>query len=152
MHFLSLFFNEKLKKKKTNSVLPGFPWLSTSHILQQKKMVSRTSVGYFHQTFAEIGETHIHLKEYVVYTVDPLTISGVRDANHPCSWKFTYNYSWPISSVAHPGIQPTTDRSRGGGFVEDGLERVSQVAARPAVMNSTWKDPRSSEVLGGPLV
>lgn len=42
--------------------------------------------------------------------------------------------------------------SRGGGFVEDGLERVSQVAARPAVMNSTWKDPRSSEVLGGPLV
>lgn len=31
-----------------------------------------------------------------------------------------------------------------GGFVEDGLERARQVAGRLAVVNSTWKDPRSN--------
>lgn len=31
-----------------------------------------------------------------------------------------------------------------GGFVEDGLERARQVAGRPAVVNSTWKDPPSN--------
>lgn len=31
-----------------------------------------------------------------------------------------------------------------GGFVEDGLKRARQVAGRPAVVNSTWKDPPSN--------
>lgn len=28
-----------------------------------------------------------------------------------------------------------------GGFADDGMERARQVAGRPAVVNSTWKDP-----------